>query len=537
MSILMMGLVVMGLGNGSVQEQKEKLPVPSMEAQHTSQMEIRTIFKEEYGKKDRTSKSVLAKKLFDQARDISNTADSRYALLLEAQLVAEDAFDYKIATDALDQLYTLYKLPAPVLTGATFTVDINSHKMKLLNALRKKTTDPSDLNALCSIYLSLAEEAHQNRQYDDALTFVGQVSKTSKDGDLTLLAKRLAQDVNASRSDADKVKKFEETLKVSSEDPLANEVVGIYECFVKGDWEKGLPKISKSTNPLLHGVAQDELLKPSKAEFQIQVGEEWLKVGEKEKNAENRRHYQERAAYWFQQALKNATGLEKAKVENKMKEIASKAGEPDPKGLLAYWKFNEGKGTVIEDCSGNKNDLNMHEGASWAVVGSSRVVRFDGLSGYAKVKNAESFPLDKTQTIAWFQYALETRSSGQVVMAVANTVTFSSLGFRMDDKKFIICKQGGREILTTEAPTTNKWNHIAYVYDEKEHKLYINGILKATSSIEPNTGTPTRLEFGRWGQTDFDSKPRDFYSGFIKEVHVYNRVLDEKEIRMLGILR
>ena len=35
-----------------------------------------------------------------------------------------------------------------------------------------------------------------------------------------------------------------------------------------------------------------------------------------------------------------------------------------PKGLVGYWKFNEGKGWSVKDLSGFKNNIRIHNG-SW----------------------------------------------------------------------------------------------------------------------------------------------------------------------------
>lgn len=42
--------------------------------------------------------------------------------------------------------------------------------------------------------------------------------------------------------------------------------------------------------------------------------------------------------------------------------------EPDAEGLIAYWKFNEGKGDIVKDYSSNGNDLRARKPISWKSV-------------------------------------------------------------------------------------------------------------------------------------------------------------------------
>ncbi|MCS2930557.1 LamG domain-containing protein [Bacteroides ovatus] len=38
------------------------------------------------------------------------------------------------------------------------------------------------------------------------------------------------------------------------------------------------------------------------------------------------------------------------------------------RGLLAYWKFNEGQGTTITDYSGNENSVTLQHEPTWTKV-------------------------------------------------------------------------------------------------------------------------------------------------------------------------
>ena len=70
------------------------------------------------------------------------------------------------------------------------------------------------------------------------------------------------------------------------------------------------------------------------------------------------------------------------------------------------------------------------------------------------------------------------------------------------------------------------WNHITAVREKGRLRLHVNGKLAVTSSAFPSddydisNAKPLTIGFGEM----------DYFSGKIREVHVYNRALDENEI-------
>jgi hypothetical protein len=54
-------------------------------------------------------------------------------------------------------------------------------------------------------------------------------------------------------------------------------------------------------------------------------------------------------------------------------------------GLVGWWKFDEGSGTVAYDSSGNGNDGNLTNGPTWTTGKIGGALSFDGVndSGYS----------------------------------------------------------------------------------------------------------------------------------------------------------
>lgn len=519
--------------------QEAKLPIPSTEAQAKAETEIRSIFKEDLKKKDRASKAALATKLMDLAKDKTNTAASRYVLLLEAKNVAVEALEFEVAFQAIDQLYTAYELPFPILTGATFTVALNAHKVDILNAGRKKASGASDFNLIAEMYLNIAEDSRKYLEYEDAVSSAELAAKTAKDPELQLQARRLIQEISSDREELSKIKKAQATLNTNPDDSDASEVVGSYQFFVKGDWKGGSQKLLKSSDSLIRNAAQKELDVPAKVDAQIEAGEAWAKAADREKNLIQKRRYQDRAYYWYGKVLATANGLDRIKVQNKIKELRNGA-EPDARGLLAHWKFTEGAGTVAMDYSGNGHDANLRGGVTWHSDYSGRGIKLDGATGYVDVKGADAFSLNNPQTIFWRYLITETppvsAPRGYVILAMANidasTTTMLSV---FPDVLGVGTWAYSTGLLSTPLPAIRQWHSGVYIYDGKEAKLYVDGILKTTSKKSPDKSKVTRFELGRWGGGG--TPIHSHFKGLLSDVRVYDRVLSDAEIAMLARLK
>ena len=76
-----------------------------------------------------------------------------------------------------------------------------------------------------------------------------------------------------------------EALKKIAANPAdadANLALGRWHCFVKGNWEKGLPMLVKGKDADLSAAAKQDLAGPKDPKAQMDLGDAWWALSEKE---------------------------------------------------------------------------------------------------------------------------------------------------------------------------------------------------------------------------------------------------------------
>jgi WD40 repeat protein len=88
---------------------------------------------------------------------------------------------------------------------------------------------------------------------------------------------------------------------------------------LRGQWAKGLPLLAKGKDDQLKALAVKDLGHPKAAKKQVEVGDGWWSLSEKEKPPMQWR-LQERAAHWYEQALPDLSGLSAVRLKKRIEE-------------------------------------------------------------------------------------------------------------------------------------------------------------------------------------------------------------------------
>ncbi|MBV6518232.1 MAG: hypothetical protein DCC43_07945 [Candidatus Brocadia sp.] len=196
-------------------------------------------------------------------------------------------------------------------------------------------------------------------------------------------------------------------------------------------------------------------------------------------------------------------------------------GAAPPQGLLAYYTFNEGSGTVINDSSGNGNTGAINE-AAWTTGRSAGGLSFDGLNDYVYLGNPLSLQPGAVSVSAWFKttdsngiiirkrsygYGLDVWNSGRISFWIYNS---AATLFRAS---------------SLLAYHDNLWHHAVGVYDGSTVRLYIDGAQVASAPAGTIFYGAGGIAIGRDGDSS-----GSYYSGLIDGVSIYNRALSNQGV-------
>jgi hypothetical protein len=213
-------------------------------------------------------------------------------------------------------------------------------------------------------------------------------------------------------------------------------------------------------------------------------------------------------------------------------------GDPEA-GLVAYWPFDLGVGTIAIDASGNGHTGFLVNGPQWT---PGPTLLFDGSNDYV---DTGSFDVSGTAlTLAAWVYADNLANCSSRDCRVLSKAT----GTAEDDHYFMLStissgaetrlrfrlKTGGSTttlIAWSGAVSEHQWVHVAAVYDGSSMELFLDGeSVGSTDKIGSMTGNGAVPVWIGGNPTDPSSKP---WQGKIDEVRIYDRALSAAELQAL----
>ncbi|NOY80486.1 MAG: hypothetical protein GXP31_05710 [Kiritimatiellaeota bacterium] len=206
--------------------------------------------------------------------------------------------------------------------------------------------------------------------------------------------------------------------------------------------------------------------------------------------------------------------------------VASAAGAPPERGLVAWWNFDsQAPGDPGGDATGNGHELDL--AGLTAVPGAvGSALRFPGAPGWkaATPITADLSP-ERAVTVACWVRPTEDMSGveGAGIVSAGNSYLLRiSSGMR---PSFHIFTEGWGPVITPDAIRVKQWYHVAGVYDGRRMAIYLNGRLAAA---RPRAGAIQRAK----GELTLGRQVNSL-DGDLDEVRVYDRALSEAEIQRL----
>ena len=294
-------------------EAQAKLPVPSVENLAAAKKLIGDVYKDEYAAaQNSTQEWELAKKLLASAKESRSDPIARYALLEIVVNIASGIGDIDTAEEAI------------AILEQEYAIDTLQMRARLLRDVSKTLRTPNQQKPFVGRISLLVEEAVAADRYDLA----GPLADLALDLARKAHSQELAKGVLAAKRELDgfekeynNVKAALETLQSDPVEPAANLQVGRYRCFVKNDWENGIPMLALGSDAELKRLALLELKPEPVIDDWVTLGDGWWKQAA-ELNGTQAWNVAIHSSFYYQQALSALAGLEKARVEKILEEIA-----------------------------------------------------------------------------------------------------------------------------------------------------------------------------------------------------------------------
>jgi len=272
-----------------------KIPVPKADAQKLAEDLIRNeTYKDDFvGASHASRKAVLARKLLDAGIATDDDPASTYVLFRLARDFATELGDAEMALEAIGEL------------DRRFEVDALQMKLAALEAVAKQAGAKTASAVLTELILSAMDDAVAVDDLDTAER-------------LATLARR-AKEVQELKEAFVDVRQALDFLKTLPDDPQSNETVGKYQCYMKGDWRRGLPRLTRSPDPAIGLLAQNDLADPQQPDAQLAVADGWWAMADAEPGRA-RQQLQFHAVRWYKRAEPNLTGADQQRVQQRLAE-------------------------------------------------------------------------------------------------------------------------------------------------------------------------------------------------------------------------
>jgi hypothetical protein len=193
-------------------------------------------------------------------------------------------------------------------------------------------------------------------------------------------------------------------------------------------------------------------------------------------------------------------------------------------GLVAAYSFDEGTGATSADLSGSGNVASIYS-ANWTNGKYGKALSFNGSSSHVTAGVARMPDVNQPKTISCWVYLLSKPKSMQSILALANPWAGALVQYGYKRSQTGVLAFGDSWMLVAQPPSLNTWHHFGYVFDGTQNRLYIDGVLAGTSTIEPAAAPVTDFQIGR------SVGGSEYFKGGIDDVRVYNRALSLNELR------
>lgn len=273
---------------------RERTPVPIAADVSAAKKRLGQLFADKI--KDATSdnkKAELAREMLDMAFKMESDPAGAFALQSAAMRMASEVGDANVLIDAIDQRVGMFEVD-PYEENVSKIIEFGS------------THDPESVDgdtlvqrAVRVIYAGI-EDNDFIRASAVARISYRYTNQERRETIPRLLNRLKSLLAGAQREYDDSVNH----LKAYREDPSDNEAAaafGRFLCFIKGDWQNGLPLIAKGGSEILRELASRDLNGAKSISEKIGLADAWWELSERARSGPYRQGAIDRSVFWYSQ--------------------------------------------------------------------------------------------------------------------------------------------------------------------------------------------------------------------------------------------
>ncbi|HXX93600.1 MAG TPA: LamG domain-containing protein, partial [Planctomycetota bacterium] len=424
----------------------------------------------------------------------------------------------------------------------SFVVDSVALKTDSLSTAAKLAKTAEVHKGIAEAYLSVSDEAAEREDYDAAVALVAKADTAARSGQSAFLIARAqtrSKELSALREEFRSLKGALKTLGENPNDPPSNLAVGLYRCFSRGEWGRGLPLLLKGSDAQLAGVAQKELPAPADPSLQAALGDAWREAGDK-KSGTLKARILARALWWYEKALPGVSTLAKLRIETQIEGITKALGssseaprrglvfwvEPgrdpqDPYRELVYGAKATNFGSSVADSGARALSFTPGRGGAgptWVEYPCSEALR-------AVDKAGSLFAWVKSDTFDQNAGIIDRGGGGDPTDDLGMWVLRNQLSFWAN------YPENRKRLVSKGTLSPGKWVHLGLSWDDRSVAFFIDGredSVQALTPLELPVRKNQRLSLG-----DNPAGGHEPFTGLVGSVMIYNRPLGAPEVAQL----
>ncbi len=209
-------------------------------------------------------------------------------------------------------------------------------------------------------------------------------------------------------------------------------------------------------------------------------------------------------------------------------------------GLVAYYPFNSN--AIDESGNGHNGTVNGATLTADRVGRAGKAYHFDGSTSYIRVPNSPSLlPGSGSYSFSgWYKLTNAPINSTVYFFAIddgdsdySGVQAFYEQGTQRLRFMYHYDDSWTHSTYINAHFDLNGWHHVLSIFDRPNltGKLYIDGVLMATTTLDNNNVTATTDLY--LGRRPFSSTTDVFFQGDQDDIRIYNRVLSDQEIQSL----